>query len=100
MTGGPRDDAASPAALANALYEVISGPADEPRDWDRFRDLFLPGARGKSRVGSASAEPVGRGVNSVQMVRRGGRWWIAGIAFELEGPGRPIPDEYLPGEEG
>ena len=28
--------------LARA-YDVISGPQGEPRDWDRFRDLFLPG---------------------------------------------------------
>ncbi|MFL6231061.1 MAG: hypothetical protein ACJ741_19975 [Pyrinomonadaceae bacterium] len=28
-----------------ALYEVISGPAGHKRDWDRFRSLFVPGAR-------------------------------------------------------
>ena len=28
----------------HALYDVISGPAG-PRDWDRFRSLFVPGAR-------------------------------------------------------
>src|SRR5436190_21641990 len=27
-----------------ATYDVISGPAG-PRDWDRFRSLFYPGAR-------------------------------------------------------
>lgn len=27
-----------------AIYDVISGPAG-PRDWDRFRSLFYPGAR-------------------------------------------------------
>lgn len=27
-----------------AVYDVISGPAG-PRDWDRFRSLFYPGAR-------------------------------------------------------
>ena len=51
--------AASPAAPVNtakpgdvdsiehilaATYDVISGPAG-PRDWDRFRSLFYPGAR-------------------------------------------------------
>lgn len=38
-------DVASPEALVTALYDVISGPATQPRDWDRFRSLFLPGAR-------------------------------------------------------
>jgi hypothetical protein len=28
-----------------ALYEVISGPAGAPRDWERERKLFFPGAR-------------------------------------------------------
>src|SRR5215472_6052932 len=28
-----------------AIYDVISGPAGAPRDWDRFRSLFYPGAR-------------------------------------------------------
>jgi hypothetical protein len=28
-----------------AVYDVISGPAGAPRDWDRFRSLFYAGAR-------------------------------------------------------
>jgi len=28
-----------------ATYDVISGPAGVPRDWDRFRSLFYSGAR-------------------------------------------------------
>jgi len=32
-------------AILHASYEVISGPAGQPRDWDRFRSLFAPGAR-------------------------------------------------------
>lgn len=31
--------------LMAALYDVISGPAGKPRDWDRFRSLFLPDGR-------------------------------------------------------
>ncbi|MFZ0640402.1 MAG: hypothetical protein WA020_03070 [Candidatus Acidiferrales bacterium] len=38
-------DVSSPDAILGALYEVISGPAGQKRDWDRFRSLFLPGAR-------------------------------------------------------
>lgn len=37
-------DVASPIAIVNAAYDVISGPAGE-RDWKRFRSLFLPTAR-------------------------------------------------------
>lgn len=49
------DSAAAPAAapgdvssldsIMAAVYDVISGPKGRPRDWDRFRSLFIPGAR-------------------------------------------------------
>jgi hypothetical protein len=38
-------DVASVDAIMAATYDVISGPAGQKRDWDRFRSLFLPGAR-------------------------------------------------------
>jgi hypothetical protein len=47
----PTPPAANPAdvgsldAIIAAVYDVISGPAAEKRDWDRMRSLFIPGAR-------------------------------------------------------
>jgi hypothetical protein len=38
-------DVASPDAIMAAVYDVISGPAGQKRDWDRMRSLFDPGAR-------------------------------------------------------
>ena len=38
------EDVATPEATVRALYQVISGPAG-PRDWNRLRSLFTPGAR-------------------------------------------------------
>jgi hypothetical protein len=38
-------DVASIDAILHAVYDVISGPAGQKRDWDRFRSLFQPGAR-------------------------------------------------------
>lgn len=38
-------DVASADAILNALYEVISGPAGQSRDWNRFRSLLVPNAR-------------------------------------------------------
>lgn len=35
----------TPGAALDALYDVISGPVGEARDWERFRSLFLPGAQ-------------------------------------------------------
>lgn len=39
------EDVESVDAILNAVYDVISGPAGETRDWDRMRSLFLPEAR-------------------------------------------------------
>lgn len=36
---------ASVDGLLVALYDVISGPAGQARDWDRFRSLFAAGTR-------------------------------------------------------
>jgi len=32
-------------SIIKAVYNVISGPAGQKRDWDRMRSLFYPGAR-------------------------------------------------------
>lgn len=38
-------DVESPEAIVEALYESVSAPAGEKRNWSRFRSLFLPEAR-------------------------------------------------------
>lgn len=38
-------DVSSIDAIMKTVYEVISGPADQERDWDRFLSLFVPDAR-------------------------------------------------------
>ena len=38
-------DVESINAIILSLYDVISGPAGEKRDWDRMRSLFIDGAR-------------------------------------------------------
>ncbi len=145
-------DVASPEAITTALYDVISGPASQARDWDRFRSLFLPGARllysqttpaGEMQLHAMTVEdfvrivtpiyasgggfferdighrierfgnvahvftayetrrsgpdgPVAaRGINSVQLVRHEGRWWVVNVAWDTERPGNPIPPEFL-----
>ncbi len=42
--------------LLAAVYDVISGPAGQPRDWDRFRSLFYPGA---ARMIPSGRNPAG-----------------------------------------
>lgn len=38
-------DVKSVDAIVAALYDVISGEPNSPRDWDRFRNLFKPETR-------------------------------------------------------
>lgn len=38
-------DVSSIDGIIAALYDVISGPAGQSRNWDRFRTLFLPEAK-------------------------------------------------------
>ena len=47
------------------------------------------------RTDPAAEQPLGRGVDSIQLVLTGGRWWIASIATELEQPGQPIPESFV-----
>lgn len=140
-------DVESIDAIVLALYDVISGPAGEERDWDRFRSLFWPGAvllpnfpeegdgpapmtveefvetsreytreqgffetelaRTVQRYGPVAnvfstyesrnereEEPFVRGINSIQLVHDGERWWVAHVAWTDEREAGPIPERY------
>ncbi len=145
-------DVATIDAILNAYYRTLSGPAGQPRDWDRLRSLFLQGARYvtarghgptstmlaispdrfielnsryferggyfeseahrhvdefgrmahvfstyEARRASAEVKPYLRGINSFQLLRAGGRWWIASVMWDHEQPDGPrIPPTYLP----
>src|SRR2546426_8619284 len=39
------EDVASVNGIIKAFYEVISGPAGQPRQWARDRSLYIPGVR-------------------------------------------------------
>ncbi len=138
-------DVASVDAIVAALYDVISGPAGEKRDWDRMRSLFVAdarmmanGPRGlraggvedyiavsgpmleergffESEIGRTTetygdivhifsayearltpeTPPFMRGINSIQLVRNGGRWWVASIMWQPETDATPLPERYL-----
>ena len=45
LTKANPTDLESIDAIIAATYDVISGPAGKPRDWERERSLFYPGAR-------------------------------------------------------
>ena len=41
-------------------------------------------------------QALGRGINSIQMVRKDGRWWITSIICDEETGAGPAPAKYLP----
>lgn len=143
------EDVATLDGIIKAFYEVVSGPAGEPRDWDRDRTLYVPGGlfvptgvkdakvsvqvldheayieRSGPVVSGGFFEhevnrvtktygnmahvfstyearytehgPVAiRGVNSIQLVHDGRRWWIVSAAWDTEREGNPLPKEFLP----
>ena len=47
----------------------------------------------ESRIGSPESAPVGRGVNSIQLIRHAGRWWIVGIAWDVETSDIALPSD-------
>ena len=77
-------DVASVDAILGAVYEAISGPAGEARDWDRFRSLFMRGARLMPTFGP-SEQGYGRGVWSPdEYIERAGARLERDGFFEVE----------------
>jgi hypothetical protein len=138
-----------------ALYDVISGPAHQQRNWDRLRSLFVPGAhliavghgpKGDIITQSFTLEEyisrampifdregvyegeiarhvdtynhlaqvfstyesrqapdekaVQRGVNAIQLLNDGHRWWVVSIFWEAETEGHPVPKRSQPPHHG
>ncbi len=40
--------------------------------------------------------PFARGINSIQLLNDGKRWWVINIYWQQETPENPIPKQYLP----
>ena len=40
--------------------------------------------------------PVARGINSIQLLKKDGRWWIVTVMWDNESKDNPIPEEFLP----
>ncbi len=49
----------------------------------------------ESRHTAQDTAPVARGINSIQLVKDGGRWWVVTILWDVERPNENIPQKYL-----
>ena len=50
----------------------------------------------EGRYTPADPKPFIRGINSIQLVKDGNRWWIANVVWDQEAEGKEIPAQYLP----
>lgn len=48
------------------------------------------------RTADPKEKPFARGINSIQLLKDGGRWWVVSIFWDSERPGNEIPAKYLP----
>ena len=77
-------DVASVDAIITALYDVISGPAGQARDWSRFRSLFVPGARLIPTIHPPGATPRTAVMTPEQYAERAAAGFTRNGFFERE----------------
>lgn len=78
------EDVGSMEAILAAVYESISGPAGQKRDWDRMRSLFVPGARLIPAVYRPDSAPTLRMLEVEQYITTVGPRLEANGFFERE----------------
>ena len=61
-----------------------------------FGDLAHVWSTYEARKQREDVKPWFRGINSIQCVREGGRWWVVQIAWEQESEAGAIPAAFLP----
>lgn len=49
----------------------------------------------ESRHAPEDAKPFQRGINSIQLMNDGKRWWIVTIFWQAEDQNNPLPEKYL-----
>jgi hypothetical protein len=74
----------SPQACVHALYEVISGPPEKPRDWARFRALCRPDARFLLATRQADGTPFTQSFDVDAFVAEGTREFAQRGLWERE----------------
>jgi len=98
------DDVKSIDAIVAAVYDVISGAVLErdgffereiARRMETFGNIAHVFSTYESKHAAGDPAPFARGINSIQLLKDGGRWWIVTIYWDSEKAGNPIPSEYL-----
>jgi hypothetical protein len=64
------------------------------RKMDCFGNVCQVFSTYASRHAPSDEKPFMRGINSIQLVGDGKRWWVASVAWDTEKEGNPIPPQY------
>ncbi|HWA16083.1 MAG TPA: hypothetical protein VG817_06615 [Gemmatimonadales bacterium] len=70
--------------IMKAFYDVISGPAGEPRQWSRDRTLYIPDMRFVSMDVDSSGKPVASVMSHQQFVDRSNPGLVKNGFYEQE----------------
>jgi len=73
------EDVESLDGIVKAYYEVVSGPAGVPRQWDRDKSLHIPDAQVVIVGNDSTGVPIGRAITIGQYHEMSGE--VAGSAF-------------------
>jgi hypothetical protein len=65
-----KSDVSTLDGILHALYEVLSGPVAQPRDWERYRSLFIDDARMIVVVAVAGEQPRVRQLSVEDYIQR------------------------------
>lgn len=77
--------------VENGFHEI-----EISREVDIFGNITQVFSTYEAKRSKSDTEPFMRGINSIQLLNDGNRWWIINIYWMQEGPTNPIPEKYLP----
>ena len=65
------------------------------RQTDCFGNVCQVFSTYEAKRAPSDDKPFVRGINSIQLVNDGRRWWVASVVWDTEKADRPIPPQYL-----
>jgi len=77
--------------VENGFYEI-----ELQREVDTFGNITQVFSTYESYRSKNDKEPFMRGINSIQLLNDGNRWWVLNIYWMQESEENPIPEQYLP----
>ena len=69
------------------------------RRTDSFGNIAHVFSTYEARHRADDPKPFMRGINSIQLLNDGTRWWVVTVSWQPETPDTPVPERYLKKEE-